>query len=140
MRIPTNIEFHNKSRLMEIAFDDGKEYQFTYEFLRVFSPSADVMGHTPDEAKLQVGKRDIQIKEVKSVGEYALQIVYSDGHDSGIYSWDWFAHLGENKEELWENYLEDLKANGASRDPDDPANKPFLEKAERPKCPSQQKK
>jgi hypothetical protein len=83
------------------------------------------MGHTPDEAKLQVGKRDVEIKEVKPVGEYAIQPVFSDGHDSGIYSWDWLYDIAVNKDALWAAYLEDLKAHGASRDPADPANAPF---------------
>jgi DUF971 family protein len=121
---------------MEIEFPEGK-FELTYEFLRVFSPSADVMGHTPDEAKLQVGKRDVEIKEVKPVGEYAIQPVFSDGHDSGIYSWDWLYDIAVNKDALWAAYLEDLKAHGASRDPADPANAPFLAAEKKGKCPSQ---
>ncbi len=133
MKLPINIEFHNKSKRMNISFSDG-DYEFTYEFLRVFSPSADVRGHTPDEAKLQVGKRDVTIVDVAPVGEYALKLTFSDGHDSGIYSWEWFEDLGKNKDELWESYLEDLKQHGASRDPNDPANEPFKEKP-KSKCP-----
>lgn len=135
MKTPINIEFHNKSRVMDIAFEDAS-YSMTYEFLRVFSPSAEVRGHVPEEAKLQVGKRDIGIAEVKPIGEYALQIIFSDGHDSGIYSWDWLEEIGKNQEALWQGYLKDLEEAGASRDPEDPANVPFLEKEKRPTCPS----
>lgn len=127
MKLPTNIEFHNKSKIMHISYPDG-DYELTYEFLRVFSPSADVQGHTPDQAKLQVGKRDVTIVDVAPVGEYALKLTFSDGHDSGIYSWEWLEDLGKNKEALWAAYLEDLKEAGASRDPNDPANEPFKEK------------
>lgn len=127
MKLPTNIEFHNKSKIMNISYPDG-DYELTYEFLRVFSPSADVQGHTPDQAKLQVGKRDVTIVDVAPVGEYALKLTFSDGHDSGIYSWEWLEDLGKNKEAFWAAYLEDLKAAGASRDPNDPANEPFKEK------------
>ena len=112
---------------MNISYPDG-DYELTYEFLRVFSPSADVQGHTPDQAKLQVGKRDVTIVDVAPVGEYALKVTFSDGHDSGIYSWEWLEDLGKNKEAFWAAYLEDLKAAGASRDPNDPANEPFKEK------------
>lgn len=127
MKLPTNIEFHNKSKIMNISYPDG-DYELIYEFLRVFSPSADVQGHTPDQAKLQVGKRDVTIVDVAPVGEYALKLTFSDGHDSGIYSWEWLEDLGKNKEALWAAYLEDLKEAGASRDPNDPANEPFKEK------------
>lgn len=132
MKLPTNIEFHNKSKIMNISYPDG-DYELTYEFLRVFSPSADVQGHTPDQAKLQVGKRDVTIVDVAPVGEYALKLTFSDGHDSGIYSWEWLEDLGKNKEALWAAYLEDLKEAGASRDPNDPANEPFKEKT-KSKC------
>ena len=89
---------------MNISYPDG-DYELTYEFLRVFSPSADVQGHTPDQAKLQVGKRDVTIVDVAPVGEYALKLTFSDGHDSGIYSWEWLEDLGKNKEAFWAAYL-----------------------------------
>ncbi len=137
MLTPVDMSLHNKSRRFDIAYEDGSSYSFTFEFLRVFSPSADVQGHTPDEAKLQVGKRDVTIVAAEPVGSYALRFVFSDGHDSGIYSWEYLAELGKQQEGLWEAYLEDLKRNGASRDPNDPANARF---ADKPKatCPSHQ--
>ncbi|MBQ8829366.1 MAG: DUF971 domain-containing protein [Burkholderiaceae bacterium] len=135
MRVPTSIEFHHKSRVMDITFDESK-YSLTYEFLRVFSPSAEVRGHTPDEAKLQVGKKEVDIRDIRPVGEYALQITFSDGHNSGIYSWDWLEHLCLNQDELWSQYLHNLQEAGASRNPCDPNNRKFLEEENRPKCPS----
>ena len=112
---------------MNISYPDG-DYELTYEFLRVFSPSADVQGHTPDQAKLQVGKRDVTIVDVAPVGEYALKLTFSDGHDSGIYSWEWLEDLGKNKEIFCRTYLQDLKASGARLDLNEPANEPFNEK------------
>ncbi|MCD8340457.1 MAG: DUF971 domain-containing protein [Burkholderiales bacterium] len=137
MITPTNINFHNKSKVLDIEFPDAK-YSLTYEFLRVFSPSADVRGHAPGEEKLQVGKRDVTIDKVDPMGEYGLRLTFSDGHDSGIYTWEWLEDLGNRKDELWASYLEDLKAAGASRDPDDPNNEPYKDKP-KPTCPSQQK-
>lgn len=134
MKNPTSINFRNKSRLLEIVFDE-ETFELPYEFLRVFSPSAEVQGHTPEEKKLQVGKRDVTITDVQPVGEYALKITFSDGHDSGLYSWDWLYEIGVRKEQLWEDYLSELMQAGASRDPDDPANLPFIEK-KKPSCPN----
>lgn len=134
MKNPTSINFRNKSRLLEIVFDE-ETFELPYEFLRVFSPSAEVQGHTPEEKKLQVGKRDVTIVDVQPVGEYALKITFSDGHDSGLYSWDWLYEIGVRKEQLWEDYLNELLQAGASRDPDDPANLPFIEK-KKPRCPN----
>lgn len=126
MKIPTDIEFKNTSKILAISFDDGC-YELPYEFLRVFSPSADVMGHAPGEEKLQVGKRDVTVLDVEPVGEYALKIVFSDGHDSGLYSWEWLEEIGKHRDELWAAYLNNLKEAGASRDPNDPANEKFKE-------------
>lgn len=134
MKNPTSINFRNKSRLLEIAFGE-ETFELPYEFLRVFSPSAEVQGHTPEEKKLQVGKRDVTITDVQPIGEYALKITFSDGHDSGLYSWDWLYEIGARKELLWEDYLSELMQAGASRDPDDPANLPFIEK-KKPSCPN----
>ena len=134
MKNPTSINFRNKSRLLEIVFDE-EPFELPYEFLRVFSPSAEVQGHTPEEKKLQVGKRDVTITDVQPVGEYALKITFSDGHDSGLYSWDWLYEIGVRKDQLWEDYLSELTQAGASRDPDDPANLPFIEK-KKPSCPN----
>ena len=134
MRLPTSIELKKKSRLLAIEYGNDR-YELPFEFLRVFSPSAEVQGHTPDQAKLQVGKRDVDVLEILPIGSYALQINFSDGHDSGIYSYDYLEELGKNKDSLWQAYLEDLTAAGASRDPNDPANKRFEEPPKK-KCPS----
>lgn len=113
--IPTEIKLHQKSRLMEIAFDDGKTYRLPYEYLRVNSPSAEVRGHGPGQEVLQVGKRDVEIRSLDPVGSYAVQPTFSDGHATGIYSWEYLQHLGENQERLWAEYLDKLKAAGAGR-------------------------
>ena len=112
---PTEIKLHQQSRLLEIAFGDIR-YQLPYEFLRVYSPSAEVKGHGPGQEVLQVGKKNVGIREVLPVGSYAMQIVFDDGHDSGLYTWEYLGELGENQEELWQHYLEQLAAAGGSRD------------------------
>jgi DUF971 family protein len=114
---PTEIKLHQKSRLLEIAFDDGKRYTLPCEYLRVFSPSAEVRGHGPGQEVLQVGKRNVEIKEIEPVGSYAVKLVFSDGHDTGLYSWDYLYELGEKQESSWKSYLARLEAAGASRDP-----------------------
>jgi DUF971 family protein len=110
---------HTVSRVLEIAFDDGASFRLPFEFLRVYSPSAEVRGHGPGQEVLQVGKRDVMISDLRSVGHYAIQPVFSDGHDSGIYAWDYLYELGANQQELWNDYLERLAAAGASREPTD---------------------
>lgn len=115
--LPTEIKLHQVSRKLEIAFDDGSRFELPYEFLRVHSPSAEVRGHGPGQEVLQVGKKNIEIKNVEPVGVYALQLTFSDGHDTGIYSWDYLYGLGQDYGELWERYLNRLQAAGASRDP-----------------------
>jgi DUF971 family protein len=114
--IPTEIKLHQKSRLMEISFSDGRHFSLSYEFLRVYSPSAEVRGHGPGQEVLQVGKKDVEIKHIEPVGSYAVQPVFSDGHDTGIYSWDYLYRLGENQEQLWGEYLQRMEAAGASRE------------------------
>ena len=114
---PTEIKLHQKSRILEIAFDDGKRYSLPCEYLRVFSPSAEVRGHGPGQEVLQVGKRDVEIKEIEPVGSYAVKLVFSDGHDTGLYSWDYLYELGEKQESSWKSYLARLEQAGASRDP-----------------------
>jgi len=114
--IPTEIKLHQISRKLEIAFNDGKRFELPYEFLRVYSPSAEVRGHGPGQEVLQVGKKDIAIKNVEPVGAYAVQFTFSDGHDTGIYSWDYLYELGENYEEMWQRYLARLEAAGAARE------------------------
>ena len=113
---PTEIKLHQKSRVLEISFDDGRSFRRPYEFLRVYSPSAEVRGHGPGQEVLQTGKRSVEIRSLEPVGPYAAQPVFSDGHGTGIYSWDYLYELGENQEALWAEYLERLKAAGASRD------------------------
>jgi DUF971 family protein len=114
---PTEIKLHQKSRLLEIAFDDGKRYTLPCEYLRVFSPSAEVRGHGPGQEVLQVGKRDVEIKEIEPVGVYAVKLAFSDGHDTGLYSWEYLYELGEKQESSWKSYLARLEQAGASRDP-----------------------
>ena len=114
---PTEILLHQKSRLLEIAFDDGKRYNLPCEYLRVFSPSAEVRGHGPGQEVLQVGKRAVEIKAIEPVGVYAVKLVFSDGHDTGLYSWEYLYELGEKQESSWKSYLARLEQAGASRDP-----------------------
>ena len=114
---PTEIRLHQKSRAMEIAFADGKVFRLPYEFLRVYSPSAEVRGHGQGQEVLQTGKREVGILSLEPVGSYAVQPTFSDGHATGIYSWEYLYHLGENQEHLWEQYLAQLAAAGASREP-----------------------
>jgi DUF971 family protein len=115
-RFPTEIKLHQKSRVMEIAFSDGRDFRLPYEFLRVYSPSAEVRGHGPGQEVLQTGKRHVEIRSLEPVGSYAVQPVFSDGHSTGIYSWDYLYELGENQEELWGEYLKKLEAAGAKRE------------------------
>ena len=122
--VPTEIKLHQASRLMELSFADGTNFRLPYEFLRVYSPSADVRGHGPGQETLQVGKREVTIAELEPVGHYAVRPKFSDGHDTGIYSWDYLYDLGERHDELWQQYLARLAAAGASRDPDPNAPAP----------------
>ena len=125
---PTEIKLHQKSRVLEIAFDDGKSYRLPFEFLRVHSPSAEVRGHGPGQEVLQTGKKEVDITRVEPVGSYAIQLCFSDGHETGIYSWDLLYQYGEKQETMWRQYLERMEQAGASREPG-PA--PF---GERPKA------
>ena len=113
---PTEIKLHQKSRVLEIAFSDGRSFALPYEFLRVFSPSAEVRGHGPGQEVLQTGKREIDIKTLDPVGSYAVQPTFSDGHATGIFSWDYLYSLGTDQERLWKEYLAKLDTAGASRD------------------------
>ena len=114
---PTEIKLHQMSKILELTFADGHAYRLPYEFLRVYSPSAEVRGHGPGQETLQVGKRDVTIKEVEPVGNYAIRPMFSDGHDSGIYSWDYLCELGARQDEMWQRYLARLAEAKASRDP-----------------------
>jgi len=102
---------------MEISFADGKRFELSYEFLRVYSPSAEVRGHGPGQEVLQVGKKDIEITAIEPVGSYAVQPRFSDGHDSGLYSWDYLYEIGADRDQLWQQYLQRMQAAGASREP-----------------------
>lgn len=115
-RTPTEIKLHRKSRRMEIHFADGTCFDLSFEFLRVHSPSAEVRGHGPGQEVLQTGKQGVDIVELEPVGTYGVQPRFSDGHASGIFSWDYLYGLGRDKERLWQAYLDKLAAAGASRD------------------------
>ena len=122
--LPTALTVHTQSRVLEITYDNGEEFVIPFELMRVYSPSAEVMGHGPGQETLQVGKRDVLIESVEPVGHYAIKPVFSDGHDSGLFSWDYLYWLGGHKESLWQDYLARLEQAGASRDPSAlPANK-----------------
>jgi DUF971 family protein len=114
---PTEIKLHQKSRVLEIAYANGKIFSLPCEFLRVYSPSAEVRGHGPGQEVLQTGKKDVAITRIEPVGTYAVQFFFSDGHDTGIYSWDYLYDLGMRQDDLWQRYLDRLAAAGASRDP-----------------------
>lgn len=114
--IPSEIKLHQKSRMLEIAFSDGKRFELPCEFLRVYSPSAEVRGHGAGQEVLQVGKKDVEITDIQPVGSYAVQLVFSDGHDSGLYSWDYLYDLGVRQEKLWQQYLARMDEAGAKRE------------------------
>ncbi len=116
---PQQIKLHKKSRQLELHYADGSHYQLSCEFLRVFSPSAEVRGHGRGQEVLQTGKLNVEIRDIIAVGNYAIQLVFDDGHDSGIYSWRYLRELGENHQTLWEGYLAELREANASRDPDE---------------------
>lgn len=113
---PTEIKLHQISHVMEISFSDGKCFELPYEFLRVYSPSAEVRGHGPGQETLQVGKKNVEINSIEPVGAYAIQPTFSDGHSTGIYSWDYLYELGVNREALWAEYLHRLEDAKASRE------------------------
>lgn len=114
--IPGDIVVHQQSRVLELSYDDGKTYRLPFELLRVLSPSAEVQGHGPGQETLQTGKREVVITNVEPVGHYAIKPSFSDGHDSGLYTWDYLQHLCENQESLWNGHLEKLAAAGLDRD------------------------
>lgn len=117
MPSPTEITLHQQSEILEIAFDDGARYRMPFEFLRVFSPSAEVRGHGPGQEILQVGKQGVKIIDVEPTGSYALKLTFDDGHDSGLYSWTYLQELGKFQDAMWHKYLEQLEAAGERRDP-----------------------
>lgn len=113
---PTAITLHQRSRTLEIAFDDGSQFTLPFEFLRVHSPSAEVRGHGIGQETLQLGKKDVEISSLEPVGHYALQIHFSDGHNTGLYSWTYLHEIGSKQGELWQAYLEKLRAAGLDAD------------------------
>ena len=113
---PTEIKLHQKSRVLEVSFSDGSRFELSYEFLRVYSPSAEVRGHGPGQEVLQSGKKDVDILSLEPVGSYAVQPHFSDRHSTGIYSWDYLYDLGIHRQSLWQAYLKRLEAAGARRE------------------------
>jgi len=114
----TRINYARSRRVLELEFADGNSGELSAEFLRVHSPSAEVRGHGPGQETLQTGKRDVQVSAINPVGHYAIQLVFDDGHDSGLFSWDYLRELCSKQVELWQSYLDQLAAAGASRDSD----------------------
>jgi DUF971 family protein len=121
--LPTEIKLHQKSRVLEIAFDDGTRFELPCEYLRVYSPSAEVRGHGPGQEMLQVGKEDVAITAIRPVGHYAIALSFSDGHDSGIYTWELLYNLGQHQAELWNEYLKKLEREGFERRTETPRNR-----------------
>lgn len=115
---PEGIQLHTRSRELELSYPGGESFRLSCEFLRVMSPSAEVKGHGPGQEVLQVGKLNVAITAIRPVGNYALQLVFDDGHDSGLYSWDYLHTLCRDRDHLWQTYLDELSEAGASRDPD----------------------
>ncbi len=113
---PTALTVHQSSRVLEVAFEDGAHFRIPFELMRVYSPSAEVQGHGPGQEVLQTGKREVVVEDIQAVGHYAVQPRFSDGHDTGIFSWDYLYHLGANEAELWASYEQRLQTAGAGRD------------------------
>lgn len=112
---PTEIKLRKSSRLLELSFEDGATFSLPFEYLRVYSPSAEVKGHGPGQEVLQTGKEDVDITRIDPVGHYAIRLVFSDGHDTGLYSWTYLRELGDNQAANWQSYLDRLKAAGYAR-------------------------
>ncbi len=115
--LPSEIRLQKKSRQLAIDFDDGRHFELPFEYLRVHSPSAEVKGHGPGQEILQTGKENVQITALQPVGQYAVRIVFDDGHDSGLYSWNYLYELGAERENRWQAYLDRLTAAGYPRQP-----------------------
>ncbi|ESQ08179.1 MAG: DUF971 domain-containing protein [Thiohalocapsa sp. PB-PSB1] len=130
--LPTELNLHQKSRVLEIAYDNGARFKLPCEYLRVYSPSAEVRGHTPDQAKLQIGKEHVNIKDMQQIGSYAVKIIFDDGHQSGLYDWQYLYKLGRAWQPLWLDYLQRLETAGRSRTAPDP----FEELQARDEAPS----
>jgi DUF971 family protein len=117
---PTAITVHQQSRVLEVGFSDGHTFRIPFELMRIYSPSAEVQGHGPGQEVLQTGKREVELTELEPVGNYAVQPTFSDGHNSGIFSWDYLYFLGSQEAQLWAQYEERLQAAGMQRDADMP--------------------
>lgn len=115
--IPTELHYHQQSKTLDIAFDTDERFTLSAEYLRVFSPSAEVRGHSPDQEVLQVGKADVMVEKIEPVGSYAVQLTFDDGHDSGIYSWEWLYYIAKEHDALWNEYLAKLEQAGGKRAP-----------------------
>ncbi len=114
---PTDITLHQQSGVLDVVFDDGANFSLPVEYLRVYSPSAEVRGHGAGHEVLQVGKRNVEVKAIEPVGAYGVKLAFSDGHDTGIYSWDYLYDMGTRRDAYWKAYLERMDKAGASRDP-----------------------
>ena len=114
---PTDIKLHQKSNILEVTFSDGQNFKLPCEFLRVYSPSAEVRGHGDGQEVLQVGKKEVGVTSIQPVGTYAVQLTFTDGHDSGIFSWDYLYDMGTHYLSLWDRYLQRLEEAGGSRVP-----------------------
>lgn len=130
--LPTELQLHQKSRVLEISYDDGARFHLPCEYLRVYSPSAEVRGHSPDQAKLQLNKERVNITGLEQIGSYAVKIIFDDGHKSGLYDWQYLYKLGRAWQPLWQDYLSRLRDAGRSRTGPDP----FEELVARGEAPS----
>ena len=117
MKTPTAVNVHKKSAILELVYEDGTRHELSAEYLRVFSPSAEVQGHGPGQSVLQHGKKDVQFLDIEPQGHYAIKITFSDGHDSGIFSWEYLDRLGTEFDTNWPRYLDQLDAAGKTRAP-----------------------
>jgi DUF971 family protein len=115
MTTPTELKLRNKSRVLEISFDDGARFELDFEYLRVYSPSAEVRGHGPGQERLQTGKETVSVTKLEPVGHYAVRLFFDDGHNTGLYNWSYLRELGERREEKWQDYLDRLEAAGYAR-------------------------
>ncbi len=119
---PVEIKLRSRSRLLEVAFEDGQRFELPFEYLRVYSPSAEVKGHGPGQEVLQFGKEDVRIKSVEPVGQYAVRLVFDDGHDTGLFTWKYLYELGVEQAEKWRDYLQRLEGYGYIRKPAAPGS------------------
>ncbi len=111
-RTPTEIKLRRRSRVLDVAFDDGQRFELPFEYLRVYSPSAEVRGHGPGQETLQLGKHEVQVTRADPIGNYAVRLVFNDGHDSGLYTWGYLYELGETRAARWQHYLDRLQQLG----------------------------